>query len=106
MDRLKGSTDLEDLAKRFAFDKLHHQIRCPGIIDDLVDRHDVWVPEFQAHATLAQKLLDLNDLIAVPTPQNLDRHHLARIAMNRAKDPSKRSGTDHVQDFIRPVIVA
>jgi hypothetical protein len=63
------------------------------------------MPQLQTHTPLAQELLDLDDLVAVATPQDFNRNDSTRLAMHRAKNPSERSCSDQVQDFVGPVEV-
>jgi hypothetical protein len=105
MDSLERPSDLEDLSECLTFDELHNQVRGTRIVDDIVDGNDVRMTQFQAHASLAQELLDLDDLVAVPTAQDLDRNDFARLAVRGPENSGKRSGTDQVKDFVGSIKV-
>ena len=105
MNCLERPSDLEDLPEGLALDEFHDQIRSTRIVDDVVNGNDVRMTQFQAHASFAQELLDLDDLVAVPTAQDLDRNDFARLAMHGPENSGKRSGTDQVKDLVGPVEV-
>jgi hypothetical protein len=61
------------------------------------------MPQFEPHPTFPKELLNLNNLVAVTSPQDLDGDHLARLAMHRAENSRKRTSPDHVQNFVGTV---
>jgi hypothetical protein len=63
------------------------------------------VTQLESHPPFAKELLDLRDLVSVTAAQHFDGNDFARIAMNRAKDPSERSRSNHVQNTIRSVVI-
>jgi hypothetical protein len=93
--------NLEEFPRRLAFDKFHHHVRCPHIVTDVVDAHDVRMDQFLPHVGFAEKQCNLFRLVAVPPPQHLDSHYAIGLRVDGAEDARECAGPDHVQ---HPVI--
>ena len=103
LGRIQGPPNLHEFAEISPLDELHHQVMAAAVGMHFMDRHDVGVPQSATQFPLTEESGVLRRIIAKTFPQDLDRHNLPRVAMDRTEHTRKAARPNQIQNFVVPV---
>ncbi len=92
----------EALPQVLPLDDLHHEVRLPVLLADVVDRDDPGVVQSRRGAGL---LDEAGEALGIPQDvlrQDLDRHLAREAAVAGTVDLSHAAGPEEADDFVRP----
>ena len=104
--RIDRPPDLHQFAERLPLDELHREVTRAVLLADVLDRHDVGMPEQAAHLTFVLERPALVWIVGEPVAEHLDSEHGPGVAMDRAIDPGEGAGADLIEDLRTAEVVA
>ncbi len=100
-----------DVAEIPALDELHHQVERPAVGGDVVDGHDVGMPQREPQLALAHELRGLLELlrlggVAEFLAQDFEGDDLAGLAVHGAEHAGESAGPDCIKHLVGTVEIA